>query len=307
MITLDKVSKQYKNKLAVSEVSFRLNENQILGLVGPNGAGKSTILRILSDINSPSDGKVIRDKDILTGVVFDYNGLYPQLTAEENLLFYYKINKKGEASDVIVVEDALRSLGLLEVKNEKVKGFSKGMLRKLAIARAVIINPNVLILDEPFDGLDIESHSYLVDFLKKWACNEKRAVIFSTHNMADIENICTNLVIISAGRVKIDSEMEKLKNDTYKGIKVIFEQHYSEEELKTILQNINICDYTYNDLELICNCEMQYTNLLINEFVKNRYALKAFFPIYNSLEDVYLSLIGEKNVKFNEERIKGWI
>lgn len=290
MITVEEVTKKYKNKTALSKVSFQLKENQILGLVGPNGAGKSTIMRIISDVNHTTSGRVIRGKDISVSVVFDYNGLYPQMTALENLLFYYRLHKKAEAGDQAIVEDTLKKLDLLEEKDNKVKTFSKGMLRKLAIARAIITEPNILILDEPFDGLDVESHAYVIEFLKKWVEKNKKAVIFSSHNMADVENICTNIVIINKGEIKINSTMEKLKNDKCNRIKIIFAKKYPEQEIADILKDAGLTDYLYSGNELSFESGLQNANLLAAEFMGKQYMIRELIPEHNSLEDIYMSL-----------------
>lgn len=290
MITVEEVTKKYRNKTALSKVSFQLKENQILGLVGPNGAGKSTIMRIISDVNHTTSGRVIRDKDITVSVVFDYNGLYPQMTALENLLFYYRLHKKADAGDQAIVEDTLKKLDLLEEKDNKVKTFSKGMLRKLAIARAIITEPNILILDEPFDGLDVESHAYVIEFLKKWVEKNKKAVIFSSHNMADVENICTNIVIINKGEIKINSTMEKLKNDKCNRIKIIFAKKYPEQEIADILKDAGLTDYLYSGNELSFESGLQNANLLAAEFMGKQYMIRELIPEHNSLEDIYMSL-----------------
>lgn len=290
MITVEEVTKKYKNKTALSKVSFQLKENQILGLVGPNGAGKSTIMRIISDVNHTTSGRVIRGKDISVSVVFDYNGLYPQMTALENLLFYYRLHKKADAGDQAIVEDTLKKLDLLEEKDNKVKTFSKGMLRKLAIARAIITDPNILILDEPFDGLDVESHAYVIEFLKKWVEKNKKAVIFSSHNMADVENICTNIVIINKGEIKINSTMEKLKNDKCNRIKIIFAKKYPEQEIADILNDAGLTDYLYSGNELSFESGLENANLLAAEFMGKQYMIRELIPEQNSLEDIYMSL-----------------
>lgn len=290
MITVEEVTKKYKNKTALSKVSFQLKENQILGLVGPNGAGKSTIMRIISDVNHTTSGRVIRDKDITVSVVFDYNGLYPQMTALENLLFYYRLHKKADAGDQAIVEDTLKKLDLLEEKDNKVKTFSKGMLRKLAIARAIITEPNILILDEPFDGLDVESHAYVIEFLKKWVEKNKKAVIFSSHNMADVENICTNIVIINKGEIKINSTIEKLKNDKCNRIKIIFAKKYPEQEIGDILKDAGLTEYLYSGNELSFESGLQNANLLAAKFMGKQYMIRELIPEHNSLEDIYMSL-----------------
>lgn len=290
MITVEKVSKKYKNKIALSEVSFQIKENLILGLIGPNGAGKSTIMRIISDVNHATSGKIIRGKDISVSVVFDYNGLYPQMTALENLIFYYRLHKKADEDDWAIAKKTLEKLDLLEEKDNKVKTFSKGMLRKLAIARAIITDPNILILDEPFDGLDVESHAYMIGFLKKWVKNNKKSVIFSSHNMADVENICTNIVIINKGEIKINSTMEKLKNEKCNRIKIIFAQKYPEQEIADILNEAGLIDYLFSENVLSFETELQNVNLLAAEFMRKQYMIRELIQEHNSLEDIYMSV-----------------
>lgn len=107
MISVEKISKKYKRKTALTDVSFNIAENQIVGLVGPNGAGKSTMMRIISEVNYPTSGKLVKDDGISVGAVFDYNALYSQMTAFENLLFYYRLNKKPEEEDKNMVCEVL--------------------------------------------------------------------------------------------------------------------------------------------------------------------------------------------------------
>lgn len=288
MISVENVCKEYKNKKALCNVSFKINENEILGLVGPNGAGKSTIMRIISGVNYPNAGQVVKDKDTLVSVVFDYNALYSQLTARENLLFYYRLNKKAEKEDEAVVHSVLENLNLIEEKNNKVKTFSKGMLRKLAIARAIITEPNILILDEPFDGLDVESHAYIVNFLKEWSQKKNHAILFSSHNMLEVENICTNVVILDKGQVKMNTTMENLKNEKCERTKVVFSEQYPEATVRIALQNIGINKYVYSGKELFLENKGLDNNIFLTEFLKQQMRVSELVLVHSSLEEVYM-------------------
>lgn len=288
MIAVENICKEYKKKKVLKNVSFEIKENQIVGLVGPNGAGKSTIMRIISGVNYPNQGNIMKKENIVISVVFDCNALYSQLTARENLLFYYRLNKKAEKSDEAVVDSILGKLHLLEEKNSKVKTFSKGMLRKLAIARAIITEPNILILDEPFDGLDVESHAYIVNFLKEWSGKKGHAILISSHNMLEVENICTNVLILNNGQVKMNTTMEALRNERCERTKVVLRQQYPESVIRAVLKNVGIEEYTYSEKELVLENRELDTNDLLAEFLKQQIGISELVLLHDSLEDVYM-------------------
>lgn len=293
MISVEKISKRYKRKTALTDVSFNIAENQIVGLVGPNGAGKSTMMRIISEVNYPTSGKLVKDEGISVGAVFDYNALYSQMSAFENLLFYYRLNKKPEEEDKNVVCDVLEKLNLINEKNVKVKTFSKGMLRKLAIARAIIMEPDVLILDEPFDGLDVESHAYIVNFLKKWAKRKRHSIIFSSHNMIEVENICTNIIILDKGKVKLDASWEELRKRQNEKRKIVLTKRYQEDIIKEAMDSIGIDTYVYSENEIIVEDINIDANKIWSEFTKMQIEVRELILVYDSLEDIYIMEIKE--------------
>lgn len=247
------------------QISLELKENQILGLVGPNGAGKTTLIRILSKINTPISGNVVWNRNLTIGVVFDYNGLYSQMTAKENLLFYYYISRRDDKEEW-VIEETLKQLKLFKDKDKKVKNFSKGMLRKLGIARAIITDPDVLILDEPF---------------------------VSSHNISDIERICTNVLIISKGRVKINSELDALKNKKNERTKVIFAKPYSQQYVEEVVKRVNQVNYIYNSNTLLLEGDLSENNLLVAELLRNQFVIREIIPEVKTLEDIYISTLGD--------------
>lgn len=247
------------------QISLELKENQILGLVGPNGAGKTTLIRILSKINTPISGNVVWNRNLTIGVVFDYNGLYSQMTAKENLLFYYYISRRDDKEEW-VIEETLKQLKLFKDKDKKVKNFSKGMLRKLGIARAIITDPDVLILDEPF---------------------------VSSHNISDIERICTNVLIISKGRVKINSELDALKNKKNERTKVIFAEPYSQQYVEEVVKRVNQVNYIYNSNTLLLEGDLSENNLLVAELLRNQFVIREIIPEVKTLEDIYISTLGD--------------
>ena len=296
MIILKEISKNYKKKQALTNVSFQIKENEIVGLIGPNGAGKSTILRIISEVNYASSGQMIKNEMISVGAVFDYNALYSQMSAFENLLFYYRLNKKPEKHDERVVCDALEKLNLLNERDNKVKTFSKGMCRKLAIARAIIMNPNVLLLDEPFYGLDVQSHAYIVNYLKEWAKMSGHAIIFSSHNMLEVENICTNIIILDKGKIKLDASLKELKARQTERRKIVLSRHFPEKLVEKALDSIGIQTYEYAENEILFNDVSIDGNKIWSEFTNMQVEIKELLLVYESLEDIYI-----REIKQDEE------
>ncbi|MCL2717204.1 MAG: ABC transporter ATP-binding protein [Lachnospiraceae bacterium] len=299
MITINNVSKNYKKTQALIDINFFIEKNQIVGLVGPNGAGKSTLMRIISGINHPSSGEVLVKTDYLDSAktqistVFDFNGLYSQLTAYENLQFFLRLKNQQIVNQENLINSILHEMQLLEWKDRKTKEFSKGMLRKLTIARAIITNPNILILDEPFDGLDIESHRFVIDFLKNWVMVENRSILFASHNMSDIEDFCSKVIIINKGKIVVEKQINDIKNEGYKYLKIRFSKAYQIINIKNALKKFNIevkpgClkneVYIYSEKDMISQ--------IINKLCMESFEIDEVIKECINVEDVYLKTIG---------------
>lgn len=299
MVKAENIGKKYKGKYVLKNISFELAEHQIIGLVGPNGAGKSTLMRIISGINKPSEGEIIikeKNKKLNVSVVFDYNGLYSQLTARENLLFFLRLDKKRKNEETII-DETLEKMGLLEVKNMQVKTFSKGMMRKLAIARAILTNPDVLLLDEPFDGLDVESHAYIMLFLKKWVQENNKGIILSSHCMSDIESVCTDILVMKQGIIQILTSITKLKQQALKNIRIIFRETFQYEEIIQIIEKYKAEVILLNKNELILDRNIDKTSEILSELVEKKYIISEVIQDRYTLEEIYLKIIGgRKNV-----------
>src|SRR5580704_3888830 len=181
IISVDRVTKKYKEVVAVNDISFEVQEGEIFGFLGPNGAGKSTTIKMLTTLLAPTAGRltlaghdVIKEQDAarkVFGIVFQDPSLDADLTAYENLQLHavlYKLEKKKAAHRM---EDLLKLVELWDRKNSLVKTFSGGMKRRLEIARGLLHHPQILFLDEPTLGLDAQTRNMLWDYVKK--LNEK--------------------------------------------------------------------------------------------------------------------------------------
>jgi sodium transport system ATP-binding protein len=212
MIEADGISKSFDAVRAVEGVSFTAADGRITGLLGPNGAGKSTCLRMLSTVLKPDAGAArIGGVDIAfdslavrrtLGVLPHNSGLYQQLTGRENIEYYGRLHGIAEAPLAARVDALIERLELGAIASRKAKGFSQGERTKIALARALVHDPQHLLLDEPTSGLDVMATRHLRDWLRELRA-QGRCVLLSSHVMQEVDALVDELVIIAAGRVTL--------------------------------------------------------------------------------------------------------
>ena len=219
MIDVQNVSKRFGAVRALDGVTFAAGDGRITGLLGPNGAGKSTCLRILSTVIKPDGGRVrVGDTDLaaaplvarrLLGVLPHGSGLYPQLTARENVEYYGRLHGLPEPLLKQRAEALIARLDLGAIADRKAKGFSQGEKTKVALARALVHEPQHLLLDEPTSGLDVMATRHLRDWLRELRA-QGRCVLLSSHVMQEVEALVDDLVIIAGGRVTLSGTPAEL-------------------------------------------------------------------------------------------------
>ena len=210
MIEVEALTKRFGQVEAVRDVSFVAPDGRITGLLGPNGAGKSTTLRIVATVLRPDAGQARIDgidamSDSLAarrrlGVLPHATGLYPNLTARENIEFYGRLHGLDDAVLRTRVAELIDLLELDEVADRRAKGFSQGQRIKVALARALVSEPQNVILDEPTNGLDVMSIRALRSLIGRLR-DAGRCVLFSSHVMQEVAALCDDIVIIAHGRV----------------------------------------------------------------------------------------------------------
>jgi heme ABC exporter ATP-binding subunit CcmA len=223
MIKVVNLVKAFGTQTALRGINLNVAEGEFLTIFGPNGAGKTTLIRILAGISRPSAGRVLLDGLELTpawaearrhiGLVSHHSYLYPDLTAEENLIFY------GRMYDVpnltARIHEMLESVGLLRRLHDPVRTFSRGMQQRLSIARALLHDPLLLLLDEPYTGLDQAASDRLRDVLGE-AAHTGRTVLMTTHNLERGLALCDRAVIVSNGRVVFESDRQTLSEKQWR-------------------------------------------------------------------------------------------
>lgn len=207
MLTIHNLSKKFAGNdfYSLKNVNLEINKGEIVGLIGKNGAGKSTLMKLIAKSLKPTEGEIyyneveLSSKDCLlqdVGIMID-PVFYPEMTVEDNLKFYLRLHNKKELFTNI--ESTLRLVELWEVRKRKPKNFSFGMKQRTALAIALVAEPNFLILDEPFVGLDPIGVQKLILILKEWASQRKISMLISSHQLSELESLCERYVYIESG------------------------------------------------------------------------------------------------------------
>jgi ABC-2 type transport system ATP-binding protein len=216
-LELQDVSKSYNGTRACREVSLRLDEGEIFGLLGPNGAGKTTLLRLILDILTPDEGRILLDGSPMTredrdrvGYLPEERGLYRKQRVLDVLVYFAMLKglARREAREAALA--ALEAVGLGEVSRKKVEDLSKGMQQKVQIIGTLLHDPALLVLDEPFSGLDPVNTRLVKDMIRERR-GPGRLVLLSTHQMAQAEALCDRVALIHEGSLVLYGELPKIR------------------------------------------------------------------------------------------------
>ncbi len=223
MIKVEGIHKSFGKVRAVRGVSFDAPNGKITGLLGPNGAGKSTTLRVLYTVLKPDEGHASIDgadvvKDALTartriGALPHGAGLYPHLTARENIAYFARLCGLDKAEIEDRVDEIVKLLEIGDFAERRTKGFSQGQRTKVSLARALVHDPQNIILDEPSNGLDVMATRSLRSLILKLK-DDGRCVLFSSHVMQEVAALCDDICIIANGQVAIDDSIDGIRERT---------------------------------------------------------------------------------------------
>jgi ABC-2 type transport system ATP-binding protein len=220
MLQVDRLTKRYGALNGIDNVSFAVEAGEVLGLLGPNGSGKSTTVKILTGLLQPSSGVVRLDgRDVaaditaykaLLGYVPEEPHLYSYLTGPEYLRLVGRLRKVSEDRLEPKIERFLRLLGIWDDRYQTLASYSKGMRQKILIAAAVLHDPRLVILDEPFSGLDVSAARVLKAFVRSLA-DDGKMVVFSSHVLEVVEQVCSRVLILREGRVAGHDSVQNLR------------------------------------------------------------------------------------------------
>ncbi|MDE6251808.1 MAG: ATP-binding cassette domain-containing protein [Lachnospiraceae bacterium] len=272
-------SRKYDLKRAVDDISFSINEGEIVGFIGPNGAGKSTTIKMLSGILYPDEGEVVIDgfipykqrktfvKNI--GVVFgqksQLNWDLPLIESFELLKYIYKIPQQKYDKNLQKFTELLDMQGFL---NQPVRQLSLGQRMRGDIVAALLHSPKIVFFDEPTIGLDVVAKEKIREFVKYMNEMENTTMIFTTHDMQDIEKVCTRLIIIDEGRKIYDGSVEQIKNQyaALKSIEILLEdgkkEKYTFDVNKTPMNEVMERLFSKFDIKDISICEPEIDGII---------------------------------------------
>lgn len=304
MIDVHNLTKKFGDIRAVDDLTFYVEKGEVFGLLGPNGAGKTTTVRLLSCLLSPTSGYAtvgdynIANKDDamkikkLIGLVPDNVGLYETLSAYENLEFFGRMYEIPEQLIKENIEKYLKMLDLWDKRNNAVGSFSKGMKQKVALARALIHDPEVLLLDEPTANLDPEAAKTIRDIildLKK----ENRTILLNTHNLDEAQRICNRIGILKTKLIAVDTP-QNLERSLSKRQTVIILEEVNDKIINAIKTlNPKNVEKEGNKLIIELNNPEKETPFIISAIVSAGGKIKSVNETSATLEDVYLKLVRE--------------
>ncbi|NRN89306.1 putative ABC transporter ATP-binding protein YxlF [Lactobacillus helveticus] len=291
ILEVDHLSKKFKgnNFYSLKDVNFTVNKGDIVGLVGKNGAGKSTLLKSIAKSYIPTSGTIkykgtdIRSKDNMLddfGILI-YTVFYPQLSVVDNLKLYLQVHHKEQYLKNI--PEILKLVDLYDAKDRKPDGFSFGMKQRIGVAIALIAEPSFLLLDEPFVGLDQVGVNRLINILQTWAKNREISMLVSSHQLANLEDVCNRYLFIDSG------QLVNYSNTSERGDIIVSLQ-------KDVQSPADLLEVKINDKPLITqiddriNISQNTSAQLLNElmkFLSARDAIKSISTEQNSLKSYF--------------------
>ncbi|MGW6199965.1 ABC transporter ATP-binding protein [Kribbella sp. NPDC055110] len=292
------IIKYFGEVVALDSVDLDVAPGQIHGLVGPNGAGKTTLLGLLLGLAVPDQGSleilgtpVGRALAVPEGVAgfVDGPGLYPSMTAKQNLAALAQLRGDGTMD----LDDAIDQVGLTDVADDRVRGFSLGMRQRLGLAAALLTKPRLLILDEPSNGLDPAGKKHVYGVLTRLAA-AGTAVMLSSHRMDDVEALCSEVTILSAGRVAFSGPISKLASeDSELDYRVVTSNPAAARRLARETKGIRLRDENavQEGVELlVISASVPALDEFVKALVRDDIAVRELAPVVSPLEAAFIAL-----------------
>lgn len=295
IVETQKLTKKFSKDTAVSNLELRIPKGEIYGFLGPNGAGKTTTIRMLLGLMKPSAGSIhIFQKDLTkeriqilkkVGSLVENPSYYPHLTAYENLEAVRKILQVPKSR----IDEVLEIVRLSDVANKKVKGFSLGMKQRLGIATALLSNPELLILDEPTNGLDPSGIIEIRNLIKRLPSEYGMTVLISSHLLSEIDQIATKVGIVAKGQLIFQDSIEAMRKHAKQ--KISIKVNDTEQAWRTLLGKGIQADYK-NGLLALANTDDTYVAEAIRLLVQEGFSIYRVEEQKQSLEDIFLQMTG---------------
>jgi ABC-2 type transport system ATP-binding protein len=292
------VVKSYANHVALNDVSIAVPKGSIFGLLGPNGAGKTSLIRIINQITGPDSGQILLDGEVLKpkhieniGYLPEERGLYKKMKVGEQLIYLAQLKGMAKADAMDKLKAWFIKFDIKDWWNKNVEDLSKGMQQKTQFIATIVHEPKLIILDEPFSGFDPINANLLKDEILELK-QKGSTIIFSTHRMESVEELCDNIALINKSKVVLHGEKQEIKNrfktNTYSLIhKTPFE---ADENLFQLLNSTNI------EGNLIKSTIKKTGNQTNNDLIHNllgKTELYGFEEKIPSFNDIFINVVGQ--------------
>jgi len=292
------VVKQYHNHRAVDGVSFDVRKQSIFGLLGPNGAGKTSLIRIITTITGADEGEVLIDGQAINrltpmdiGYLPEERGLYKKMKVGDQLMFLAQLKGLSKIEAKSKIDKWFEKFEITDWWNKKVDELSKGMQQKVQFISTVMHEPKLLILDEPFSGLDPINTNLIKDEIYRLN-KEGTSIIFSTHRMEQVEEICEDIVLMNQGKIilegKVDQIKEDFKDNVYKiGFKGKLPSQLANENFKVLEDK--------EDHVIIKINEGYSSNALLQSLISEGIQINSYQEIMPTLNEIFIKKVGSSN------------
>ena len=294
LLTLRHLKKYFATQKAVDDISFDIEEGSIFGLLGPNGAGKTTLLRMITGIFYPDEGEIIfngKKFDPLNdasniGYMPEERGLYKKMKIGELALYLARLKGLSKDDAMIAIKKWFIKLEMESWWNKKVEDLSKGMGQKLQFVTTVLHNPKLIILDEPFSGLDPVNANLIKDEIFNLAKNGS-TIIFSTHRMEQVEEICDHIVLVNKGKKILDGSVKMIKQDFKENI---YKIGAAMDDTAISSELFDVVNQDAQQLLLRLNGDAS-RNQLLNYFIQKNIDIHSFNEVLPSLNEIFIKLV----------------
>ena len=293
ILEIKNLKKYFKEQKAVDDISLSIEKGSIFGLLGPNGAGKTTLIRMITGIFYPDEGQITFDgrkfdpvNDVIhIGYMPEERGLYKKMKIGEQAMYLAQLKGMSKKEAFEKIKEWFLKFEMQSWWNKKVEDLSKGMSQKLQFVTTVLHEPKLIILDEPFSGLDPVNSNLIKDEIYKLA-QKGSTIIFSTHRMEQVEEICNHIVLLNKGKKILDGTVKQVKQDFKEHLfKINFQNQLMPEHLA-----IHLFDVKHQvENELVIKLHKEYSNNdVLQYFIHKGLVIESFNEILPSLNEIFI-------------------
>ncbi|HZJ87093.1 MAG TPA: ATP-binding cassette domain-containing protein [Erysipelothrix sp.] len=296
ILEFNQINKYFDDFHVLKDVSFKVKSGQIFGYLGRNGAGKTTSIRILMDVFKQNSGEILLDNQTFNhesftiGYLPEERGMYSKTKVQDQLVYFSMLRGANKKEALASVLYWTKRFDIEEYLNRPLETLSKGNQQKVQITQAFLNEPDILILDEPFSGLDPVNSKIFQDALQEYISDDK-IIIFSSHQMSYVESFCDDIAIIDHGKIILDGNLQTIKKEMGGSNKVIEVKYDNFEE---VLESLKL-EYFKQDSAFVVNLTEELTSKdFIKALVKEDVEILSYKDFTPSLQEIFIRKVGEE-------------